>query len=200
MQQPPSGFTRPFLIAMCAVALILILSIALVITLDKYLAYRISIEQSLHYIFMLIGSFCLPWITQRFLHTPSSNGDVTASQAAPPSLPNNQHTRKIKFSFYLLAWIVFWGVFGPWSYFIASMGYLSDWLHSNSAILLLIAALTLVTTLVFAGLIQVYSRYILKIDSQQQDWRHWRLSLSFSFGLLCFAQLILNILMLKFLF
>lgn len=199
MQQVPRPkIVLTFIIAMFGIALILILSIALVIVVNRYLDIPISIEQSLHYVFMLIGSLCLPWITHRFLHAPSADTHTGATPIA--IFTSDQPTRWIKTSFYLLTLLLFWGVFGPWTYLFSTIQYLMHMLHRTGLLLLILCMFTLLSTSILAALLHICSRFIAKIHQQQQTWYHWRISLSFSFGLLCFTQLLLNMMMLKFLF
>lgn len=58
---------------MGGVAIVLLFSIATVIVSAKYLPQAFSFEQSVHYVFMFIGSVRLPWLTQRFFSSPTKN-------------------------------------------------------------------------------------------------------------------------------
>ena len=191
-------FAAQYLFAMFIIALILLLSIAMVLLSSRYLDQAFSFEQSIHYVFMLLGSSALPWITQRFLHAPQPE-NIKAHAPTNIELPQDRGAKTIRACFYLLTLALFWAIFAPWTALMTLMQTLSQWIHSTTALLFIVAIATLMLTCILAGIMALCSRYITKMTAQPA-WRSWQMSLSFAFGLLCFAQISLNMLMLKFLF
>lgn len=116
-----------------------------------------------------------------------------------PELAQDSRSKLVRALFYLFTLLLFWGIFAPWSYFLGLIWLISSWTNSAGALLLIIALLCVLLCAAFAGLIWLCSAVILKRDRKQYDWHAWNVSLVFSFGLLCFAQLLLNFMMLNFL-
>lgn len=197
---PRHTFLIPFLLAMLGIALILLASITLILMLNRYLGMQISFEQSLQIIFMLVGSLCLPWITQRFFKSSPQHPHTALSTSSVPK--ENSYAQKYRWGkiiAFALALTTFWVILGPWSYVITMLQYLSHWTYHRTALFFFAFVTIVLSSLFLAAILHFFSRYIFKIDSKQQYWNEWCISLSFGLGLLIFAQLLLNIFILKFL-